>query len=426
MKVQMEYKNILGMKKTISILCLAVLIAGLSGSCTKINGRIDDLEKRVSGIESEQIASVKTQLQAINLSISDLGTIRKNVQDLMKYAPTKEVMEELRKADATLGLRIDELRAYTDDNLRNYATTEWVLATFATLEQHQWTCDTIAGIDERIGKLDTKLASEIADCISSLKSWVNGRLDEYYTAARIDAKLGAMQSEIDALKDKTGKADIDSLAAELTKVKVAVDTAKANIRREYKAAVKSAIETSEGKLTTALRDSIDKVNVRITALDTRVAALESAVDALTGRVDALEKMIQTVTIIPAYSDGSVKAEGDELELNFIVSPANAVKGLKKENVRILTNEALTKAVSIDTVKTISSFTVDEARGTVEIKADISGNLPADAGNALTVAVNVCNGISDFTTGFVPVYFASDALAKTQDTSSSSSVQNVWP
>ena len=237
-----------------------------------------------------------------------------------------------------------------------------------------------------------------------MKRWVNVQFEAYYTAAEMDAALEYMQAEIDSAKvsGKITDERVDSLAKELTTLKTAVDTAKANIRKEYRTAIDTAIKTSEGKLTKALTDAITKVNDDITALTTRVSNLEVFVATLTGRVTDLEEMIQSVTIVPAYSDGSVKAEDGFLELNLIVSPAKVVKGLTEKNVKILTDTVLTKAVNVDTVKTekIISFTVDATKGTIEIKANISDNLPS--ASSLTVAVNVKNGISDITSGFAKV------------------------
>ena len=53
------------MKRTLSMIALAALTIGLLGSCSKINERLDNLEKKVSGIENEQIASINSQISGI-------------------------------------------------------------------------------------------------------------------------------------------------------------------------------------------------------------------------------------------------------------------------------------------------------------------------------------------------------------------------
>lgn len=172
------------MRQILKTLTLAAATVLLLGSCAKINERIDGLDKRVNDLENEKIASIENQIASINTSIADLVTIRSNIQDLISKTQAQGGdITGLKAADVSLGQRIDELKSYIDGDLTSYAKIDWVKATFATLEQHQWTCDTIAGIDARIGALDTRLSQSISGLESSLKQWVNVQLDAYYTAA---------------------------------------------------------------------------------------------------------------------------------------------------------------------------------------------------------------------------------------------------
>lgn len=56
--------------------CLAVLTIGLLGSCSKINERLDNLDKRIDGIKT---------------SISDLGQIRSDISSLKQSASDHSV-----------------------------------------------------------------------------------------------------------------------------------------------------------------------------------------------------------------------------------------------------------------------------------------------------------------------------------------------
>ena len=397
------------------MITLAVLTVGLLGSCSKINERIDDLEKKVDGLENEKIASIENQITGINSSISDLGAIRSNIQSLTDGAKAQgQDITDLQAADKALDSRIEELSKYVGDTLKAYATEEWARATFSTLKQYEKTCDTIAKIDARIGALDENLSKKIADCADSLTTWINGQFEGYYTAAQMDAKLAQMKSAIDSAKASGGITDAkaDSISAELTKTKTAVDTAKAAIRAEYKAAIKSAIETSEGKLTKALTDKITAVNTAVTNLTKRVDKIDNDVKDLTEKVEDLEKMIQTVTIIPAYSDGSVKVKDDTLFIDCVITPAEAVEVLDTANFTILLNRVQTKAVALETVPTdsIKVFTPDKENGIVSIKANIAYFIKEANVSVFTVAVNVSNGISDITTKFVPVEIESSCIA----------------
>ena len=369
------------MKRIPLMFTVATLTVGLLGSCAKINERLDDLEKKVDGLENEKIATIDSQVRSIESSISDLKSIRDKVQAMSDPA-------------TGLGKRIEELEAFASDVKKNYATQDWAKTTLVTMEEYEKTCDTVAKIAAKVEGFD----SDIKACADSLKGWVNGQFGGYYDIATIDAKLAELQEQVDG---------VDSLSAEFAKTKTEIDTAKAAIRAEYRAVIASAIENSEGKLTQALQDSIDNVNATISTLTGRVDILETAVTALSGKVDSLENMIQSVTIIPTYSDGSLEIEDDSLSIACIISPARAAEKLKKEDVVILVKGAVTtKAVTVDTVKIAKDedlVVVDTAKGTVEIKAGIS-DLSLDDGKSFLAAVKITKGISNHTTSFVQVSY----------------------
>lgn len=378
------------MRRTLSMLALAVLTVGLLSSCSKINERLDGLDKRIDGLENERIASIDKQIENIKSSISDLSTIRQNIKDLTATATSQgKDITGLQAADAALGERIDNLNKYVDDTLKAYATTEWVNATFSTLEQYEATCDTISKIDARLGQTSEQLAKYIEVCADSLTRWVNTKFEGYYTAAQMDAKVKELLAAID-IASGVSEAKADSIAKELTKAKVAIDTAKAQITRQYTSAIATAIATSEGKLTKALDDAIAKANGRIDALTARVTNLENEVVALWYKVSDLEAMIQSVTIIPAYDDGSVELVGDTLFIDCAIDPVSIVGDLDADDFSILLKQVkMTKAGSaIDTlpVDSIKSFKKDLKNGTVSIKANIAKYVKSV--HYYNVAVNV--------------------------------------
>ena len=395
------------MKKILSLLSLAVLTVGLLGSCSKINERLDNLEKDVNGLKNEKIASIESQIAGITSSIADLGTIRSDISSLKQSAENNGIdIINLEEADRALKDRIDNLEDYLDVTLPKFAEKEWVEATFSTLEQYDSTCTAIAEINVKIGELDARTARDIQACADSMKTWVNEQLDAYYTAAGMDAKLAKMKSAVDSARaaNKITDAKADSIARELAKTKTAVDTAMANIRKEYKAAIKSAIDSSEARLTKKIQNKINKANKGVEELAGRVSDLEAAVAALTVRVEALEGMIQSVVIVPAYSDGSVKVENDSLYIDCIVSPSSVVEELDTAGVSILINKVKTKAYSgVDTIKISEGdlFEKDDTKGTVSVRVSVAGKIPA-ADSTITVAVNVKKDKSDYTTEFVPV------------------------
>ncbi len=382
-----------------------VTITNLTDRVTELEEKVRILTGRMDAAE-EKINTIEQQIVAINQSISDLETIRTNIQDLME---AKEAMgddiSELQAADLALEGKITDLKNYVDTELANYATTEWANATFATLAKQEEIIADVAKLKQDLEGLDTKLDQAVADLETSLKEWVNEQLNAYYTTAEMDAKIAELQSAIDALEgdNETNKSKIEELEAELTQLTKDLEDAKTTIKEEYEAAIATAIEEYNGTITQTIQTKIDEVNATIFELTGRVDELALAVSTLQADVDDLKAMIQSVTILPAYTDGSVEAKEGTLTIDFVVSPAAALAGVTKDSIKVLVHEAkvMTKTVSYTTLE-VASAVVDETAGNVTITADISEIVPSD-GKGLTVAVNVKNGLSDFTSEFVPVY-----------------------
>lgn len=379
------------MKQHFFAFALGALVLGFLGSCTQ---QLDRLDREIETVKSDKIATVEEQIAAINGSIADLETIRQNIQSLIDAdKPVGDSLARLREADAALKTRIDELKTYVDNSLKAYAKADWAEASFATLQQYEWTCDTIAQIDARLTGLDNKLTGLVESTVTSLKAWVNSQLGAYYTVAELDVKLSEFEKAIDSA-GLSGNTKLVKIQEELADAKASLDSAKTNITNEYEAAIRSAIETNEGKLTKALSDSIASVNAEVAALGLRVGTLEQTVAELTSRADALEGMVQSLAIVPAYSDGSVDVKIGLLFADVAVTPASAVESLEAADFKLIVNAA----GGLKEVEA-ASLSKDASNGTVTVTADIAACLSDD----LTVAVKVVKGISSIATGFVPVY-----------------------
>lgn len=298
------------MNRRLLVLALWGISVGLLGSCSKISEKLDNIDKRIDGIENNKIASIEQQISSISASIADLEIIRTSIQTLV-YATTSqgEEITALKAADNALEGIIAELKAYIGD-LSRYAEKDWATATFATLEE-----------------------------------------------------LNSTKMELCTLKEK-----VDKLG-----------------------------DTFDDKLKELNTNLSNSINNAIIGINASISAIEA-------RVCALEQMIQTVSIIPAYNDGSVKAENAILTIACVITPKEAVNSLKKENFTILISEVLTKAGLYRTLPVVGEddLVIDKTDGTATIMVDISSLLPVEEGKALSVALNVKNGISDFTTEFAGV------------------------
>ena len=163
-------------------------------------------------------------------------------------------------------------------------------------------------------------------------------------------------------------------------------------------------------LEATLQELKEKVNAKydVTELEKKVGQLKEKLDkVLTSilKISAIEEMIQSVSIAPAYSDGSVKADEDNnLTFKCIVSPAEALalESNIKECFTVfrLEVEPATKTAS-GTITITRVKALDKNQGAYEVTADISEVLP-DEDKSLMIALNVKTGLSDYTTDFVKV------------------------
>ena len=164
-------------------------------------------------------------------------------------------------------------------------------------------------------------------------------------------------------------------------------------------------------LEATLQELKEKVNAKydVTELEKKVGQLKEKLDkVLTSilKISAIEEMIQSVSIAPAYSDGSVKADEDNnLTFKCIVSPAEALAGESNLKDRFtvfrLEVEPATKTASGTSITVTRVRALDKNQGAYEVTADISEVLP-DEDKSLMIALNVKTGLSDYTTDFVKV------------------------
>lgn len=110
--------------------------------------------------------------------------------------------------------------------------------------------------------------------------------------------------------------------------------------------------------------------------------------------------IQNVSIVPVYSDGSIKVPEDGiLTIDCIVTPAAAVKGLSAQNFKVIIANTVTKAAGYS-IFDASSVDIDDSIGAVTVKADVSSIFPLDIRSSLAVALNIKNDGIDYTSSFV--------------------------
>ena len=505
------------------LLLVIAAVAMLLPSCKKINEELDALDARLDKLEQETIPTIEEQISAINTTLGNLdamdkelkgyidgltatasnlqeqinatntkideveSALRKEIEDsnaenltqlqtaksevLAQLATAKTELEnELKQINATietlkekdkdLDNKIAELRSYVDTELGE--TTDWVNATFATLEQYNSLVSEIATIKEQIKainqsitnletRLTTKINEDIANAVStlnadiqqkvseitdaytnavktakeeitsayttaiqtaittldnSLKTWVGEQLANYYTIAEVEAKITALQTAI-----TEGDA---TLQEELSKLKSQLETTATEITAAYKKAIEEAINTNNGVIDTKIANEIASVNQRITnevvTINAKIAEIESRLDNVEAKIAELLARIQSVSYIPTYDDGKATIVSDGstslVTLDFEVSPKDAVVELAKVWQSAVSVKAIytqTRAVSFVDMP-IVKFESDPVNGIVSVTASAE-NLSAEffAGmQSASVRLSISDGNNSIASEYVPI------------------------
>ena len=460
------------------------VVAMLLPSCKKINEALDSLDGRLDKLEQETIPTIDEQISAINTTLGNLDAMDKELKgyidnltttasslqeqinatnakiEEVKTALQSEIstaksevlaqlataktelenelkqinatIETLKEKDKELDKKIAELHSYVDTELGE--TTDWVNATFTTLEQYNSLVSEVATIKEQIKainqsitdletRLTTKINEDIANAVStlnadiqqkvkditnaytdaiksakeeitasyttaiqtaittldkSLKTWVGEQLSNYYTITEVEAKITALQTAI-----TEGNA---SLQEELKSLKSQLETTATEITTAYKKAIEEAITTNNGVIDTKIANEIASVNQRITnevaTINAKIGEIESRLDNVEAKIAELLARIQSVSYIPTYDDGkaTVKYNGDtsRVTLDLEVSPKDAVAELAKVWQRAVSVKAIytqTRAVSFIDMP-IVDFESDPVNGVISVTASAE-NLSAE-------------------------------------------------
>lgn len=181
------------MKRILSILALTILTIGFAASCTKSDERIENLDSRLSALESGQFVSIAEQVAGLKTDISNLENIRKDIQDLIPVSAAQgRDITGLKAADDLLAGRIDDLRTYLDKDLKNYAASDVVAATYATLAQYNTVNEEIRRVDAEVASFDESVSNKIKDFTDSISSRVE----------KLEAAIIALTGRVDALENR--------------------------------------------------------------------------------------------------------------------------------------------------------------------------------------------------------------------------------
>lgn len=216
-----------------------------------------------------------------NAIISDLETVKEQIKELENATETlRSEMKAL--IDTGLGYAVLELGDDLQNKIKNL--------TEQCLEAIDSTVDSLYGAFEKL------LTESIATCEESVMSWVNSKLDDYYTIAEAEAKVAAFNALVGNVP--AGQ----NLQGQINNLDAAIKDAKTRIEKLYKEAIAEAIQTSEGKLSEMMvekisklrQDTIAPIEASVTKLETEVANLWKELGEHEGNIKKLEDQIAAI------------------------------------------------------------------------------------------------------------------------------------
>ena len=276
-------------------------------SCVKQDD-IDNLQKQIDNLKSNEIATVQQQMSGIQLSLGNLQTVDTELRGYIrtlqdqesKLAQADEALEgsiaslktelsgdinaakadalaqleaykanvssqlaslrasidSLKSKDADLQSQITSLQSYIDGDLKTYidngdkSVKTWASASFATLEQYNSTAETVSGIQTQIGA-------------------INSRLDELSASV-----TGVSKQDLDAAIDALDADHQTKLNKAVSDCNAAIASAKEEITAAYTAAISSAISASESSMKSWVNNQLSGYYT-IAQTDAKIAALKT-------------------------------------------------------------------------------------------------------------------------------------------------------
>ena len=241
------------------MLCLAFSVA-----CTDYSPDIDDVHRRLDGIEDNQIASIDKQIEAINAAIPQLEKTDADLKGMIdNLQRTADGLDESIKANAKKisDLKTELEKAVEDLKNSDKADKEYVLDSLgkanavllALLESEKTEMDgKLTSINNTISDLQKKDA-ELEKRISDLRTYIDNELKE----TKDWAKATFMTlDQYNAIVDQIG-----GIRGEIAGLKTSMTNLETRLTKKYSDDLKTAadgVKSKLGKEVDGLNDRIDK------------------------------------------------------------------------------------------------------------------------------------------------------------------------
>ena len=248
---------------------------------------------------AEIVASIKTQLETLNTYTMNM--------DVRLTNKTEELSKSLSALDESTKQQISELTAHCNSSI-------------STLKSE---------LTESYTKL---VALEISKLETSMQSWVNDKLSGYYTIEETDAKLSAMQSELND-RISSEKAYLVSLITNLettTNKKISTNASLITSLRNDLSGVQQNVAENAGKLAddailiSQNTQAISRNSQKIADNTKDISAIQKLVETNQGLIyDNAAKINEMQSLLKTLNDSGIKDYAETIVKNSNGISANA-------------------------------------------------------------------------------------------------------
>ena len=248
-------------------------------------------------------------LASLSLLIASCGKADTSAIEARLDAVEKVSIASLQSQMSQINTTIGNLQA-TQSQLSGFVTN--LQTSVGTLEGNYSSLNTAV---DNLGKQDAKFEKDIADlakavdnCGKDVKKWV----EETYTTL---TKFSELQDEVSTIKTniQTIFSRLDGLDFETKRI-------------------------SDGlrDLSTDLNEKLGKCNNEIEGIKKDLKALQDDMDTVKAQIAAIVSSVQSVVVVPDYSDGSVKlSKAADNKVRFEIYPLDAAESIAKTGPSIL-------------------------------------------------------------------------------------------
>lgn len=394
---------------------LAKVSAGLAEDYEKLNAALEEAKSEIQGNIDAAAADMLKEYEGAKSTLEG------------KIGEINNILDALKERKTQLNERADALKTSLEND---YATKDWVTATFATLESQKAVGEDVQTLksyieeleksldatknsllsllennmseirsiaDERLrtafeklnedyGKAITaateevqkafsdSLAKAISNSTESLKGWVGEKLDGYITIAAAKGHINAIYALIGTNPEDPVDESYKSIQTKIEELQVALAKAEKDLETAYTKAIEDAITQSGKDMDAEIARQIAEVTDEVGKVELKVKDLEDEVIKLCSKVAELQNRIKTV----GEQADAIKASLHILDsLNMTLEQyIGGVKSALLDNDEAKYNE--TKAL-IDALQAAS----DAIKEKIDSLSGVVGTLPEGATDLTT-------------------------------------------